>query len=851
MRTVRTFVVVPALPERLSTLLEIANNLWWTWNSAAVELFHRIDPDLWEAVDHNPLSLLGQLSHGTLESLARDDSFVSHMDTVARKLSEYLSGPTWYKKTYGADDGQKIAYFSAEYGFHECLPIYSGGLGVLSGDHLKSASDLGLPLVGVGLAYRQGYFRQYLNSDGWQQERYPENEFHTLPLQRVRDVDGKILTVKVPVGDREVLVRVWRVQVGRVPLYLLDSNVSGNSDADRGITAQLYGGDAEMRIQQEILLGIGGIRVLRSLGIDPTVCHMNEGHSAFLALARIRCLMRRHHMTFSDAREANTAGHVFTTHTPVPAGNDRFSPSLVLKYLGPYCSAMGLQQEELLALGREDPSDDEEPFCMTVLALKLSAHANGVSKLHRVVSQSMWKELWPQVPPNESPIDSITNGVHIPSWLSDEIERLYRRYLGPQWRNHMSEPAMWERVRQIPSSELWRGHARMRERLVAFARERLRIQLQRRGLPPAEVARANEVLDPEALTIGFARRFATYKRATLLFRDLDRLAAILGDRDRSVQIIFAGKAHPHDTAGKELIREIIHIAHQDPFRNRLVFIEDYDINIARHLVQGVDVWLNTPRRPFEASGTSGMKGPPNGGLNLSILDGWWCEAYRVDNGWAIGSGEEYEDAVYGDEVEANSLLALIEQELVPLFYDRGTDGLPRGWIARMKSSMATVCPTFNTDRMVREYTERFYTPSGRRYQRLSAKDYRPAKELAGWKHRVRHHWGEVAIVRMDHAEHGDLQVGSDLNVEVEVALGSLQPNDLRIELYHGAIDSRGQLARGQVVVMNLNNQNGDGRATYRGSIPCVTCGPHGYTVRIFPSHPNLGDPVHTGLIHWG
>jgi starch phosphorylase len=391
----------------------------------------------------------------------------------------------------------------------------------------------------------------------------------------------------------------------------------------------------------------------------------------------------------------------------------------------------------------------------------------------------------------------------------------------------------------------------MRERLVAFARERLRIQLQRRGLPPAEVTRANEVLDPEALTIGFARRFATYKRATLLFRDLDRLAAILGDRDRPVQIIFAGKAHPHDTAGKELIREIIHIAHQDRFRNRLVFIEDYDINIARHLVQGIDVWLNTPRRPLEASGTSGMKVTPNGGLNLSILDGWWSEAHRVDNGWAIGSGEEYEDLAYGDEVEAHSLLALIETDLVPLFYDRGADGLPRGWIARMKASMRTVCPTFNTDRMVREYTERFYIPAGRLHQRLTADDFQPAKELAGWKHRVRHHWGEVAILRMDHTEQGDLQVGSHLNVEVDVVLGSLQPDDLQVELYHGAIDSRGKLSRGQVVVMYLDNRNGDGQATYRGSIPCVTCGPHGYTVRIFPAHPNLGDPVHTGLIHWG
>ncbi len=849
MKTLRTFVIVPALPERLAPLLTIARNLWWTWHPAAVELFQRIDREVWHATHHNPLQLLGRVSRGQLKALAEDESFTSHMDTVAKKLHEYLHATPWFAKHHGSAQGI-IAYFSAEYGFHECLPIYSGGLGLLSGEHLKSASDLGLPMVGVGLAYRHGYFRQYLSSDGWQQETYPENTFHTLPMELVRDEEGAPLTVEVPAGEREIAVHVWRVQIGRVPLYLLDSNVESNTPEERTITSQLYGGDARTRILQEILLGIGGIRVLRTLGIDPAVCHMNEGHSAFLGLARCHCLVRNYNMSFAAAREATTAGSVFTTHTPVAAGNDRFPPDLVLEYLRGYCKEMGLSPEEALALGREDPTDDDELFCMTILALKLSAHANGVSHLHGKVSRAMWQGLWPELPEEETPIQSITNGIHIPSWVSEEMERLYRRYLGPQWREQVSKPSLWERTDRISGAELWTGHSRMRERLVSFARNRLRGQLIKRGLPQAEVARANEVLDPEALTIGFARRFATYKRATLLFRDLDRLAAILGDRDRPAQIVFAGKAHPHDTAGKELIRDIVHLAQEKRFRNRIVFIEDYDIDVARHLVQGVDVWLNTPRRPLEASGTSGMKVVPNGGLHLSVLDGWWCEAHRPNNGWTIGNGESYDDPAYGDEVEAQALLALIEQELVPLFYDRGADDLPRGWIDRMRASIKSICPTFNTERMVREYCEQYYLPSARLFMQLAEADYAGAHQLADWLDRIRHHWGQVAIGRMEHGG-GELQVGTDLAVHAEVHLGPFTPEEVRVEIYHGSLDSDGKLVDGRPSVMALIHANGDGTATYEGSIPCHDCGPHGYTVRLMPHHPYLANPHHTRLVHWG
>jgi len=849
MKTLRTFVIVPALPKRLAPLLTIARNLWWSWHPGAVELFERVDPEVWQATHHNPVQLLGRVSRRQLEALAEDDSFTSHMETVAQRLDEYLHAPSWFTKHHSGEEGL-IAYFSAEYGFHECLPIYSGGLGILSGEHLKSASDLGLPMVGVGLAYRHGYFRQYLSSDGWQQETYPENTFHSLPVEHVRAEDGSPLKVDVPVGKGSVAVRVWRVQIGRVPLFLLDSNVESNPPEMRAITSQLYGGDARMRILQEILLGIGGIRVLRTLGIDPAVCHMNEGHSAFLGLARCHCLMRSFKMDFAAAREAATAGAVFTTHTPVAAGNDRFPPALFLEYLGDYCREMGLSPEEALALGREDPTDDDELFCMTILALKLSSHANGVSRLHGEVSRAMWQGLWPELPAEETPIHAITNGIHIPSWVSEEMERLYRRYLGPQWREQVSKPSLWERTDRISGAELWTGHSRMRERLVSFARNRLRAQLLKRGLPQAEVARANEVLDPEALTLGFARRFATYKRATLLFHDLDRLAAIVGNRDRPVQIVFASKAHPHDTAGKELIRDIVHVAQEKRFRNRIVFIEDYDIDVARHLVQGVDVWLNTPRRPLEASGTSGMKVVPNGGLHLSVLDGWWCEAHRPDNGWTIGSGETYDDPTYGDEVEAQALLALLEQELVPLFYDRGADDLPRGWIARMRGSIKSICPTFNTDRMVREYCDQYYLPAARLFMGLAEEDFRGARQLAEWLDRMRHRWGEVAITHMEHGA-GELQVGSDLAVAAQVRLGPFTPEELRVEIYHGALDSDRNLVGGSSTAMALVHTNGDGTATYEGAIPCHDCGPHGYTVRVLPHHPHLANPYHSRLVVWG
>jgi starch phosphorylase len=850
-RSFRTFTVLPHLPERLQPLQKIAYNMWWCWNHEAVSLFRRIDDDTFDAGENSPVKLLGAIDQARLEQLFNDDGFLAHMDRVDEALTHYMTCPTWFQETYPDARDSRIAYFSAEFGIHESIPIYSGGLGVLAGDHLKAASDLGVPLVGVGLMYREGYFRQYLNVDGWQQERYPENDFFNLPLIQETGADGKPLLISIPFPGREVWVRIWRIQVGRVPLYLLDTNIARNSQDDRNITAQLYGGDNDTRVRQEIILGVGGIRALRALGKMPTVCHMNEGHSAFSGLERIRLLMDEHHLDFAAAREAVTAGTCFTTHTPVPAGNDIFPPSLVEHYFSGYLPQLKIDRNQFLGLGRQNPQDPNEQFCMTVLAIRLANTSNGVSKLHGKVSRKMWKNIWKDLPETEIPIISITNGIHTRSWLAMEMAQLYDRYLGIQWEDRPTDHTIWKRVEHIPNAELWRTHERRRERLVAFARKRLRAQLKRRGAPLAEIARAEEVLDPEALTIGFARRFATYKRGTLIFRNLERLAAIINNKERPVQIIFAGKAHPRDHGGKELIAEILHIARRSEFRRRIVFIEDYDIHVARYLVQGIDVWLNNPRRPLEASGTSGMKVCCNGGLNLSILDGWWDEAYAQDNGWAIGAGEEYTDLPYQDDVESRAIYDLLEQEIVPLFYNRTSDGLPRGWVNFMKRSMTTVCPFFNTNRMVQEYVEKCYWPSDRRFNQLAADRLKRANELARWRQRLAQGWGQVRIENVEARGIDPLHVGAEMEVKAKVNLGGFSPDDIEVQLFHGAVDSLGEIPNPKTVRMSHNGVKEGANWLFQGTIACQSSGQHGYAVRVLPRHADLANPFEPGLICWG
>ncbi len=850
-RSIRTFTVLPHLPDRLQALQKLAYNLWWSWNHEAVSLFRRIDEDGFAAVENSPVKLLGGIDQGRLEQLQRDEGFLAHMDRVEEALNHYMTSPTWFQETYGDAQPSRVAYFSAEFGIHESIPIYSGGLGVLAGDHLKAASDLGVPLAGVGLMYREGYFRQYLNVDGWQQERYPENDFFNLPLiPEVRE-DGVPVEVSVPFPGREVWLRVWRIQVGRVPLYLLDTNIARNSPEDRQITARLYGGDQDMRIRQEMVLGIGGVRALKALGKAPTVCHMNEGHSAFLGLERIRALMEEHHLDFATAREAVSAGNCFTTHTPVPAGNDVFPAHMIEHYFAGYLHQLRIDKNEFLGLGRQNPKDPSELFCMTVLAIKLANKSNGVSKLHGSVSRKMWKAIWPELPEAEVPIMAITNGIHTRTWLAPEMAHLYDRYLGIQWEERPTDHSIWKRVEHIPNAELWRTHERRRERLVAFARERLKAQLQRRGAPPSEVARADEVLDPEALTIGFARRFATYKRGNLIFRNLDRLTAIVNNKDAPVQIIFAGKAHPRDHGGKELIAEILHIARRPELRRRVVFLEDYDMNVARYLDQGIDVWLNNPRRPLEASGTSGMKVCGNGGINLSVLDGWWVEGYAGDNGWAIGAGEEYTDLTYQDDIESRAIYDLLEQEIVPLFYNRSSDGLPRGWLKVMKRSMSTVCPVFNTNRMVQEYVEKCYWPSAERYNLLEADNLRQAGDLARWRRGMQQGWPQVRVERVESNGADPLHVGGELEVSARVQLGGLSPDDVEVQLFHGAVDSLGDIPNPATVAMSHNGHHEGSSWLFKGVISCRSSGQHGFAVRVLPRHKALPNPFEPGLVCWG
>lgn len=851
-RPIRTFTVLPRLPERLSSLSQLAYNLWWCWNADAVALFRRIDPELFHKLDHSPIRLLGGIQQARIDALAKDDGFLAHLDRVNKSFTDYMNAPTWFSENHGRNTNLRIAYFSAEFGINESVPVYSGGLGVLAGDHLKSASDLGMPLMGVSLMYREGYFRQYLNIDGWQQERYPENDFFTLPLIEEHDSNGNTLIIKVPFPGREVSARVWRIQVGRVPLYLLDCNIPQNSPEDRAITAQLYGGDLNTRIQQEIVLGIGGLRALRALGKEPTVCHMNEGHAAFVGLERIRQKVQENGHDFATALEAVKAGTCFTTHTPVPAGNDAFPAGMIDYYFSNFMQELKIDRQTFLNLGREHPNNESENFSMTVLAIRLSNTSNGVSKLHGEVSRKMWRNLWPNLPEVEVPIDSITNGVHTQTWVAPEIGALFDRYLGSSWEEKPHSQEVWNRVEAIPDAELWRTHERCRERLVAMARQRLVAQLKQRGSPPSEIAAAEEVLDPDALTIGFARRFATYKRGTLIFRDLERLLHILNLPNQPVQFIFSGKAHPKDQGGKELIAQVVQYARRAEFRRKIVFLEDYDMNVARHLIQGVDVWMNNPRRPLEASGTSGMKVCVNGGVNLSILDGWWVEGYLGDNGFAIGSGEEYSDTNYQDNIESRSLYDLIEHEIVPEFYTRGSDGLPRQWIRRMKKSISTNVPVFNTHRMVMEYAQKCYLPSYARFETLSKNNLSAAKELATWRQRVSQNWHQIRVEDVTLPSNTPMRVGDEFPVKAKIYLGDLSALDVEVQLVHGNLDSFGEIANPKTAVLTPTGSLHDGRMNeFGGVIRCELAGNYGFSVRVLPKHMNLPHVYEPGLVTWG
>jgi glycogen phosphorylase len=849
MRPIKSFDVRASLPQSLEPLRELAYNLWLYWNISAIKLFYRLKTNLWEETYHNPVDILGKIPQDQYDALANDEGTLSNLERVKSQFDSYMNGANWYTRNVSKDTEKLIAYFSLEFGLTESIPIYSGGLGILAGDHLKSASDLGFPLVGVGLLYQEGYFRQYLNNDGWQQQHYINNDFYNMPLTRVQDSNGEDLKIEIDLPKVQLYARVWKIQIGRVPLYLLDTNIDDNNGENRLITSTLYGGDQEMRLKQEMLLGIGGLRALHAMDIWPIVCHMNEGHAAFLSLERIRTLMEMEGLTFKEAFELASAGNVFTTHTPVSAGHDRFPPALILRYFEPFIPELGLTPEEFLTLGRINPKAQSENFTMTVLAIKASDRLNAVSRLHRDVTRKMWNDLWPDFPVDEIPISHITNGIHISSWVSQDMVDLFDRYVGPKWREEPASFEIWNRVLTIPDEEIWRAHERRREHLVSFVRRRLQIQLKRQGASDFELNLARGALNSKVLTIGFARRFATYKRADLIFRDLLRLSKILKNPDRPVQIIIAGKAHPHDDEGKELIRRIIHYSRLPEIKGHVVFVEDYDMNAARYLLQGVDVWLNTPRRPQEASGTSGMKAAANGAINLSILDGWWDEAYTPENGWAIGSGEEYDDPRFQDTVESNAIYNILEKDVVPLFYDFEESGLPRRWIEKMKLSMSRIIPVFNTHRMVHEYYSDRYRPAIQRYNDLKADKAARAVALAFWRQKIIENWAAIRIMRVDISSPGPFKVGDTVKVSATINLGNLEPKDVCVELFLGMVDGSGMLFNTKPVLMEWKGAKLKGQ-NFEGVLTLTQSGKIGYSLRILPCHPDMFSYQDMKLIKW-
>ncbi|MDR3342644.1 MAG: alpha-glucan family phosphorylase [Treponema sp.] len=843
---ISTYTVKPKLPNALKPLEDIARNLWLSWNFDAIQLFIRLDYDVWLQSQQSPIRTLGMVSQERLAQTAKDDSYLAALNEVYSRFLRYKKGETWYRGTRK----DVVAYFSMEYGMDVSLPIYSGGLGILSGDHMKTSSDLGLPLVGIGLLYRQGYFKQVLNADGFQQESYPENDWYNMPVERKVDKNDAPLKITVELANRIAVAQIWEVKVGRSSLYLLDTNIDENAPDIRNITAALYGGDKETRIQQEILLGIGGIRALRAMDINPAATHMNEGHSAFLGLERIREIMVEKGFTFDEAKEAVWPTNIFTTHTPVPAGNERFDIGLIEKYFRSWPEILGISWKDFLGLGRVHPNDDHETYCMTVVALKLAAYANGVARLHGLVSRDMWKELWPGLSLEEVPIGHVTNGVHPRTWVSNNMLDLLDRYFGPHFEEEPTDLAIWDRMDRISDEELWRTHERRRERLVAFARDRIRQYITHTGAVERRIQQAEDALSPYALTLAFARRFATYKRGNLLLRDPERLLRLVRDTERPIQLIFAGKAHPMDMPGKELIREIIHFAEKYDVTSRIVFLENYDMTVARYLTSGADVWLNTPRRPLEASGTSGMKAAMNGVLNCSILDGWWDEAYNPEVGWAIGQGEQYEDTQMQDDVESRALYDLLERDIIPLFYQRGRDGLPREWIRRMKASMRIIGQSMSSQRMLMDYSNQFYFPALKNYRRLSKDEYAESKSLAAYFAKLRQSWEGLRIVKLESNAKPVMQRGDSLTVTAFIELGTLTPEELQVELYHGSISNQtGLLENTRRTEMKALGQEGNAYQ-YQVRIECTDTGFQGHTVRILPKHDALVHPYRAGFIKW-
>ena len=844
--------VNPQLPKRIGKLSEIANNLWWSWNTEFLRLFKIIDRDLWETCEKNPVKFLKRVSQDRLEAVVENTDFLREYDRLAKEFDDYVTSKnTWFSNKYPENKKDLIAYFSAEYGLDQTIPIYSGGLGILSGDHLKSASDLGIPLVAVGLLYKNGYFHQKINGNGEQETEYNNIELSNLPINPVKNENGEELKIYVKFDKRKVYLKVWQINVGRIKLYLLDSDIDENTPEDREVTLRLYGGDQEMRIKQEIILGMGGTNLLtRALGLNPTVYHMNEGHSAFLILELIKNIIKEKKVSFEVAKDIASSKTVFTTHTPVPAGNDIFPIGLVEKYFKEFWPRLGLDREEFLKLGMKPCTELEPGFNMGIFALKVAGKKNGVSKLHGAVSRELFGDVWPEIAANESPITYVTNGIHTCSWLAPSLKELYNKYLIPYWQDNIYKDEVWENINNIPNQELWGIHQKRKQKLFDIVKENTTNRLRKSGYSYEEINEITSKLNPNALTIGFARRFATYKRATLIFKDLERITQILNNADRPVQLIFAGKAHPADKEGQDLIKRIHEISMMPQFKGKIFLLENYNIAMSRYLVSGVDVWLNNPRRPMEASGTSGQKASVNGVINFSVLDGWWAEGYNQENGWTIGTNAEFTSYEEQDIADSQSMYRTLEEKIIPTYYEKDENGISEKWMKIMKNSITSTGGKYSTSRMLVDYTNNLYIPlcnlTKRYYENIDN-----VAEFNLWKKNLYTNWKDIKITQKNNLDNITIDAGNNIDVKCEVQLPNVDVSNVMAQCYYGKILDNGIVENVSIIPMKLSSKNEENKTyEYTAKIELKTGGNYGYTFRVMPKHEMLLDSENLNLVKW-
>ena len=839
--------VVPQLPDKIKRLTEIANNLWWSWNTEFLKLFQLIDIDLWETVGKNPIKFLKLVNQDKIEQISEDSEFLKQYNKVVENFDNYMnSKDTWFSKKYAGNKNDLIAYFSAEYGLDEIIPIYSGGLGILSGDHLKSASDLGLPFVAIGLLYKNGYFHQKINSRGEQCSEYHNIDLYNLPILPVKDKMEDDVIIDVALGDRTLYLKLWQINVGRVKLYLMDSDIEQNEEDLKNITLRLYGGDKEMRIRQEIVLGMAGVKALEKLGYKPTLYHMNEGHSSFLILQLIYNIMQEKQVSFEIAREIATVETVFTTHTPVPAGNDIFDITLVEKYFKEFWPKLGISREDFLKLGMKENEGFEQGFNMGILALKIAGKKNGVSKLHGEVSRELFSEVWPNIAEDESPITYVTNGIHTCSWLAPNLKKLFNEYLPPYWQDKIELDSTWQKIDSIPDEKLWNAHFERKEKLMRLIKQNITERYVNSGVGYDKIGELVNALNPKALTIGFARRFATYKRATLIFKDIARLTQILNDEKRPVQIVFAGKAHPQDKEGQDLIKYIHEISLMPQFKGKIFILENYNIGMSRYLISGVDVWLNNPRRPMEASGTSGEKASVNGVVNCSILDGWWAEGYDGTNGWAIGTNATYNSYDEQDKADSNSLYHLLENKIIPAYYNQDSRGVSEEWLTLMKNSIKTTGGKYSTSRMVIDYINELYMP----LCNLNKKHFQNLDEVmafAEWKRKVKQNWQNIKITQDRNVDNAKFNAGSQITVNCEVEFPDIDENNAEVQVYFGQVQDNGTVKNVFTSEMKKIGEE-NGKSFYETTIDLTTGGNFGYTFRVMPKHEMLVDSEN--LVKW-